>query len=80
MKITHLDVRVVDLPYKEPIQWVRSREDSAQYALLQICTDEGVVGIAGSIEIKGGKVQLPSGPGIGVELNPAVLKRSAEVN
>lgn len=50
MKITHLDLRVVELPYKEPVQWARSSEASGKYVLLQICTDEGLVGIAEAVD------------------------------
>jgi L-alanine-DL-glutamate epimerase-like enolase superfamily enzyme len=50
LKITHLDLRIVDLPYKEPVQWARSKETSGKYVLLQICTDDGLVGIAEGVD------------------------------
>jgi L-alanine-DL-glutamate epimerase-like enolase superfamily enzyme len=44
--ISHFEIRVLELPYKEPVRWRSVAERSGEYLLLRICTDEGAFGIA----------------------------------
>jgi L-alanine-DL-glutamate epimerase-like enolase superfamily enzyme len=44
--ISHFEIRVLELPYREPVHWRSVVETSGEYLLLRICTDEGVFGIA----------------------------------
>ncbi len=46
MRISHFELRVLELPYKEPVRWRSVAEASGRYLLLRICTDEGAFGIA----------------------------------
>src|SRR5712691_6438935 len=46
MRISHFELRVLELPYKEPVRWRSVAEASGRYVLLRICTDEGAFGIA----------------------------------
>lgn len=46
MLITKLDLRLVRLPYKEPIHWASSSESAAECLLLTLHTDDGLYGMA----------------------------------
>src|SRR6266852_5477637 len=46
MRISHFELRLLELPYKEPVRWRSVAEASGQYLLLRICTDEGPFGIS----------------------------------
>ncbi len=44
--ISHFEIRVLELPYKEPVRWRSVAEASGEYLLLRICTDTGAFGVA----------------------------------
>src|SRR3954454_14001234 len=46
MKITGLDLRLVTLPYRAPIEWASTSETAGEYLLVRLCTDDGPVGLA----------------------------------
>jgi L-alanine-DL-glutamate epimerase-like enolase superfamily enzyme len=46
IRISHFELRVLELPYREPVRWRSVAEASGQYLLLRICTDDGVYGLA----------------------------------
>jgi L-Ala-D/L-Glu epimerase len=49
MKLTEWSIHPVHLPYAREIHWPSAEEDGADYAVLRLQTDDGLVGVAESL-------------------------------
>jgi muconate cycloisomerase len=59
MKITHVETRLLRIPYKVPFHWAQGVVDAAEVILVLVHTDEGITGIGES---------MSSASGLSVEL------------
>jgi L-alanine-DL-glutamate epimerase-like enolase superfamily enzyme len=75
MKITRVDIASVRIPPTKTLVVATYGSMKPEFVLTKVYTDDGIVGFVESPPLPPPVAEVPEGPGLGVELDDAKIKK-----